>query len=484
MGESVVDLDSLIDGQKVRPATAMFLLVATLAMLADGFDLSAIGFVAPELVKQWHVAPAALAPMFSAGIFGLLLGAPLLGFVGDRFGRKTALLAGLGIVGVFTLATMAGRSLPQFVVLRFLTGIGLGGVIPNVIALTAEAAPRRLRGLFIVIVNFGVPAGIAIPGLTAAALVPRFGWPALLLVGGLLPLLTAVLIALLVPESIKFLAQRGGRDEEVRRLAVRLRPSQPLAPDLRVSDWRVSDWRAPDGRIAAARAPAAASGSPKGLFADGLAAITPMLWLALAANQMANFFSLSWLPTLLQSMGASTTQAGVNASLFSIGGVAGGVCLTFVVDRLGVIPMIVLFLLGIPLMAGIGTPDLPPAVFAAVIAGAGFCVTGINFSMSATLGTIYPTPVRSLGTGWAQAAGRIGSLAAPVIGGALLGLHLPMQDLLLAPAAALAVGAVAAGVLAVLCVRRFGGCRLDERPGARAHGAVPHGTAQLDATLP
>jgi AAHS family 4-hydroxybenzoate transporter-like MFS transporter len=464
MGEAVVDLDPLIDGQRVRPATVLFLLVATLAMLADGFDLSAIGFVAPELVKQWHVPPAALAPMFSAGIFGLLLGAPLLGFVGDRFGRKTALLAGLGIVGVFTLATMAARSLPQFIVLRFLTGIGLGGVIPNVIALTAEAAPRQLRGLFIVLVNFGVPAGIAIPGLTAAALVPRFGWPALLLVGGLLPLLAAMLIGLLVPESIKFLAQRGGRDDEVKRLALRLQPSRSPAPD----------WRVP-----AARAPATAGGSPKGLFADGLAAITPMLWLALAANQMANFFSLSWLPTLLQSMGASTTQAGVNASLFSIGGIAGGVCLTFVVDRLGVI------LLGIPLMAAIGTPDLPPALFTAVIAGAGFCVTGINFCMSATLGTVYPTPVRSLGTGWAQAAGRIGSLAAPVIGGALLGLRLPMQDLLLAPAAALAIGAVAAGVLAVLCVRRFGGCRLDERPGARAHGAVPHGTAQqLDATLP
>ncbi len=471
MGESVVDLDSLIDGQKVGRATAVFLLVATLAMLADGFDLSAIGFVAPELVKQWHVAPAALAPVFSAGIFGLLVGAPLLGFVGDRFGRKTALLAGLGIVSVFTLATMAARSLPQFVVLRFLTGIGLGGVIPNVIALTAEAAPRRLRGLFIVIVNFGVPAGIAIPGLTAAALVPRFGWPALLLVGGLLPLLAAMLIALLVPESIKFLAQRGDRDDEVKRLAIRLQPSRPLA----------ADWRVP-----AARLPATVSGSPKGLFADGLGAITPLLWLALAANQMANFFSLSWLPTLLQSLGASTAQAGVNASLFSIGGIAGGVCLTFVVDRLGVIPMVALFLLGIPLMAAIGTPDLPPALFAAVIAGAGFCVTGINFNMSATLGTIYPTSVRSLGTGWAQAAGRIGSLAAPIIGGALLGMHLPTQDLLLAPAAALAVGAVAAGVLAVLCVRRFEGCRLDERPGApRAHdAAAPHGTAQLNATLP
>ena len=467
MNEPKPDLETLIDGQTVRPAVIVLLAVATLAMLADGFDLSAIGFIAPELVKQWHVPPSALAPMFTAGIMGLLVGAPLLGFVGDRYGRKTALLSGLGIVGAFTLATMAAQSLQQFVVLRFLTGIGIGGVIPNVIALTAEAAPKRLRGLFIIIVNFGVPAGIAIPGLTAAALIPRYGWPALLLAGGLLPLFTATLIGLLVPESMQFLTQRAERDEEVRRRAMR-----PLQSP-------TTGWHVP-----MARGPAGASGSPKGLFADGLAGITPMLWLALAANQMANFFTLSWLPTLLQSMGASTARAGVNASLFSLGGIAGGVCLLFFVDRLGVVPMVVLFLLGIPLMGAIGTPDLPPALFAAVIAAAGFCVTGINFSMGAALGSIYPTPVRSLGAGWAQAAGRIGSLAAPIIGGALLGFHLPTRQLLLAPAAALAIGAVAAVVLAVLCVRRFGGCRLDDRALSKPPAALLHGATQFDTTLP
>lgn len=458
--EPVVDLDALIDGQKVRRSTVILLAIATLTMLCDGFDLAAIGYVGPELVKAWHVSPGELVPMFSAGILGMLFGAPLLGFVGDRFGRKTAILIGLCVIGAFTLLGMAASTLPQLAALRFLTGIGLGGVIPNVVALTAEAAPKRLRGRFIVIVNFGVPAGIAIPGLVAAALVPRFGWPVLLLVGGLLPLAAAALVGLVLPESIKYLAQRGGRDDKVRTLALALRPDLALPAGARFSA----------SRHPAAASGAVASGSPRGLFAGGLAGITPLLWLALAANQMANFFSLSWLPTLLQSMGSSTTQAGVNASLFSIGGIVGGLCLTFIVDRLGVIPMVLLFLLAVPLMAAIGTPGLPPWAFAAVIAGAGFCVTGINFSMSATLGTIYPTPVRALGTGWAQGVGRLGSLAAPLIGGALLGLHLPMRELLFAPAGALAIGAAAAAVLAVLCVRRFNGLRLDERAALRAHG--------------
>ena len=463
MVSSAISLDDVIDGQRMRRSTIVLLAVATLAMMSDGFDLSAIGYVGPELVKAWHIGRAQLVPVFSAGIVGLLVGAPLLGFVGDRLGRKTAILIGLSIVGMVTLATMAATSLTQFTVLRFITGTGLGGVIPNVIALVAENSPRRSRGMSIVIVNFGIPAGIALPGLVAATLVPRFGWPALLLVGGLLPLLVAAIAAVLLPESLRYLAQRGDRDAQVRRQVAAMRPDLPIAAD--------ASFRAPG------QARPVASGSPRGLFRDGLAAITPLLWFALAANQMVNFFALSWLPTLLQSAGASTAQAGVNASLFSLGGLAGGVCLTFIVDRLGIIPMALLFLVGVPFVAAIGMPHLAPAAFSGVIAGAGFCVTGINFSMSATLGMIYPTPVRSLGTGWGQSVGRVGSLAAPLVGGVLLGLQLPLQEVLFAPALALALGAVAAIAAAVLCVRRFGSTRLRET--AAPDQAAPRPLATL-----
>ena len=441
-----IDLDDAIDGQKVRRASVVLLIVATLALLSDGFDIASIGYIGPELVKTWHVTRGELVPVFSAGIFGLLLGAPLLGFLGDRFGRKTAILVALGVVAGCTLATLAASTLTAFAALRFLTGVGLGGLIPNIVALVAEAAPKRRRGMFIVIVNFGVPAGISLPGLVAAALVPAYGWPVLLLVGGLLPLAVMGLVAVCARESIKFLVQRGGRDDQVRRMLAVIRPDLP-AGAVRLQPKAVAPL---------------ASGSPAGLFAGGLAVITPLLWLALAANQMANFFSLTWLPTLLQSAGATTSQAGVNASLFSIGGLLGGLCLTLIVDRLGVLPMVVLFLIGVPTMAAIGHP-LPPYAAGLVIAGAGFCVTGVNFTMGATLGVIYPTPVRAMGTGWCQAMGRLGSLAAPLIGGALLGLNLPFQDLLLVPAGSLAIGAVASIAIALLCRRRFGGLRIGDR---------------------
>jgi len=166
-----------------------------------------------------------------------------------RFGRKKAILIGLCAFAGLTLVTMAAASLPQFVVLRFLTGVGLGGVIPNIIALTAEVAPKRLRGMFIVIVDFGVPAGISLPGMVAAGLVPQFGWPVLLFVGGVLPLAVALLA---LPESIKYLANRGDRGEEVRRLARVLRPDLAIDGATRF--------------VMPARGPASTAGSPKTLF--------------------------------------------------------------------------------------------------------------------------------------------------------------------------------------------------------------------------
>ncbi len=301
---AALNLEDVVDGQKVGSPAIMFLVIGTLVMLSDGFDLSAIGYVGPELVKEWHIAPSQLVSVFSAGIFGLLFGAPLFGFVGDRFGRKRAILLGLCVFGGLTLVTMAATSLPQFVALRFLTGVGLGGVIPNVIALTAEVAPKRLRGMFIVIVNFGVPAGIALPGFVAAGLVPQFGWPVLLFVGGVLPLAIATLVVFALPESIKYLANRGNRVEEVNRLARVLRPDLAIDGSTRF--------------MVPANDPASVAGSPKTLFQGGLVAITPLLWVALAANQMSNFFSLTWLPTLLQSAGASTSQAGLSASLRAV----------------------------------------------------------------------------------------------------------------------------------------------------------------------
>ena len=398
----------------------LFLVIATLAMISDGYDLAVMGLIAPELIKTWHVAPADLVPALSAGVIGLLVGAPTLGYVGDRIGRKRAMLICLVAMGVFSLINAFAGNLTHFVVLRFLTGVGLGGLSPVLMAAAAETAPRRFRGLFIVVVNFGVPAGFAVPGWTTALLVPRFGWTALLVVGGVLPLVIAVLCQLFVREP------KVAPIEECNML---------MRPD------SASRWRA--------------------LFAGRFAVITPVCWLLLSANQFTNFFTLSWLPTLLQMAGLPTGQAGVDASFYAIGGIAGGVLLTLLIDRLGAVPLIVLFSLGAPAVAAIGVVDPASLSLIAAVAAAGFCVTGNNFATNAVLGMIYRVRIRALGMGTAHAAGRLGSLAAQIVGGLLFAWHLKMADMYMIPGAVLLIGAVASVVLVVLCRREFGNHRLD-----------------------
>ena len=252
-----------------------------------------------------------------------------------------------------------------------------------------------------------------------------------------------------LPESIRFLVRRGGRDAEVRRLATALRPDLLFDATTRFV-------------MKSANPTLGRSGSPLKLFSGGLAVITPLLWVMIAANQFTNFFAVSWLPTLLQSVGSTTAEAGINASLFPAGGLVGGFVLMFLVDRFGALPLVVLFLLGAPMIAIIGFAHSSPLLLWLLIASAGFCVTGNNFGFNALLGLIYPTEIRSNGAGWAQAIGRVGALGAQFVGAAILARHGPIRDVFLAPAMSLVLGAVAAGIFVVLCFRRFGGYRLDE----------------------
>jgi AAHS family 4-hydroxybenzoate transporter-like MFS transporter len=137
-------------------------------MLADGYDIAALASAAPQLARSWHVAPKDFAPALSASLFGILFGAPLLGYVGDRFGRRTAIVVGCAIYGFGTLATVWATDLDQVVVLRFLSGIGIGGLMPNTIALNSELAPKRLRAALVVLMFTGITTGGGIPGYIQA----------------------------------------------------------------------------------------------------------------------------------------------------------------------------------------------------------------------------------------------------------------------------------------------------------------------------
>lgn len=459
----VIDVGRLVDEQRFGRESVLLLLLSLLAVVSDGYDLQAVAYVGPELVKAWHIDRAALGPMFSAGLVGLLFGAPTFGYLGDRIGRKKALVAGCFIYGVFSLAAVAARSIDQLIALRFLTGLGLGGLLPNVVALNTELAPKRMRAAFVIIVFFGMPLGGALPGPIAAQLVPRFGWPVIFLVGGLAPLLLGLFLLRLMPESIKYLLLHDRHRAEAIRLLRRLRPDVAIPQD---------------ARLAVPAAAARPGASPAELFAGGLALMTPLLWLAFASNLMANFMVNSWLPTLLQGAGFSVAAAAYITTLLFVGGMAGGTVMIFLVDRWGMLPAACLFLCGVPLAAGLGFAGSAPAALALLSLGLGFCIVGIQNGLNAISGMLYPTACRAKGAGWAFAAGRCGAVLGPMIGGALVARHASPPQFFLAPAIAMAVGGLASLALLRLCRQRFGGLAIGE-PAADEAPPTPRLAASL-----
>src|SRR5271165_609515 len=207
--EPVVDLVDFIDRQPVGGFHLRLLLICAAVLLLDGFDTQAIGYVAPALAKEWGLTKGALGPVFSAGLVGLMIGALVFGPLADRVGRKKIIVFSTLAFGIGALVTAFVQDVNTLLAVRFLTGLGLGGAMPNAIATTAEFNPRRRRATMVMIMFCGFSVGAALGGLLAAALIPHFGWRSVFVVGGIAPLLLAAVLARQLPESVRFLALTG-----------------------------------------------------------------------------------------------------------------------------------------------------------------------------------------------------------------------------------------------------------------------------------
>ncbi|MCP1556667.1 MULTISPECIES: MFS transporter [Methylorubrum] len=205
----ILDVPALIDARPIGAAQVLTFLLCFLVVLLDGFDTAAIGYIAPSLMTEWGVGRAALAPVLSAALFGLAMGALAAGPLADRYGRKAVLVAAVVELGLACLASAFEADLPQLAALRFLTGLGLGAAIPNAVTLTSEYGPVRRRALLTNMMFSGFPLGAALGGFLAAWMIPTLGWRSVLLLGGAAPLALAALLALLLPESVRYLVARG-----------------------------------------------------------------------------------------------------------------------------------------------------------------------------------------------------------------------------------------------------------------------------------
>jgi MFS transporter, AAHS family, 4-hydroxybenzoate transporter len=414
---STMRIADLINKRPLSPFQKGIMVLIGGAVVMDGFDVQSIGFVAPALTHDWHIDPAALGSVFGAGLVGMLLGAMLLSIVSDRVGRRPVLVGSTAFFSLCMLATAVVETPQQLAFLRFLTGLGIGGVLANAVAIASEYSPQRQRASLLMWISCGFTGGAIAGGLISAALIPSAGWRSVFVVGGILPLAIAAVMYRHLPESLLFLSLQKKDHEKLGELLRRIAPDVDPGRDLDLT--RLEDLR---GR-----------GSFTKLLGDGRAVMTLLLWLVSFTNLLNLFFLANWLPLLSTRMGFNSSTAILMGTTLQLGGFVGAIFLGPLIDRLGYYRVLVpVFLIAGLAIAGIGQPGLPLALLYFVIFVAGICIVGAQPALNALASTLYPTEIRATGVGWSLGVGRAGAIVGPVVAAQLVALNWSSQSLFLA----------------------------------------------------
>ena len=424
----VIDIERVFDDQKIGSFHIKLLLLSFLVLMTDGFDLGAAAYAGPGILKEWNLSGRELGALFSSSIAAGFIGPPLFGFLSDKFGRKRVIVCGAYFFGLFTLAAVLTNSLNELIVVRALAGVALGGMLPIVVTLNNEFAPARVRATLVVLIFTGVTFGGGLPGFVAAKLMAEHGWRILFWIGGIAPIVIASILAITLPESIKFLALRPRRRNELVTLLKTLRSDLVIDSD---TEFVIS------GEENRSRF------SMPALLAGRLAIITPLYWISNFVAVMSLYFMNQWMPTVLSASGIPVAQAAIATTLFQFGGTLAGLISMRFLDKYGFIPVPILFGCSIPIIACIGMPILSSYFLLALMFGAGFCILGVQFGNIATEANIYPTYIRAWGVGSNFAIGRIGGALGPLLGGFAFGAKLPAQQIFLIATLPLIIGLIA-----------------------------------------
>jgi AAHS family 4-hydroxybenzoate transporter-like MFS transporter len=435
-----LDIADRIDNSPVGALQIATFALCLLCLIMDGFDVQALGYVAPEIVREWKVSNAALGPVFGASNFGVLVGSLVFSMLADKVGRRPILVGATLFFGVMTIVAARAASVGELLAFRFVAGIGLGCIIPNATALVGEYSPRRLRGpLMMIIGGVGFTGGAAIGGFISAFLIPRFGWRSVLYFGGAVPLLIALAMLLWLPESLQFLVVRRKARASIVKWLRRIDATVPSGPDVEFVVREESREGVPAVH----------------LFREGRSAVTILLWIANFMNLLNLYFLASWLPTVVRDAGHSVSTAVLAGTILQVGGTIGTVGLAWLIGRLGFIPVLTAsFGLASVTIALIGQPVFSIAVVFVLVFIAGWCVVGGQPGINALAATFYPTYLRSTGVGWGLGVGRAGAIVGPVVGGEFMRRRWSTRDIFLAAAVPAVISTLALLGLRLAMARR------------------------------
>jgi AAHS family 4-hydroxybenzoate transporter-like MFS transporter len=398
------DVGQILDEGRWGPYQRWLVFLTALTIVFDGIDNQLMGVAIPTIMREWSVARADFAPVVSLGYLGMMAGGAFAGLVGDRLGRKVALLSSMLIFGAMTVGVAVVDDIWSLGLLRFLTGVGLGGAIPNAAALAAEYVPKRQRPIAVTVTIVCVPLGATLAGLIAIPALPAIGWRALFVIGGVMPLVAAVALIWLLPESPRYLARHRDRWTE---LVASLRRMGHDVPD--------DTTFAHEGSVAAPRP------SIGTLFGPTFRVDTIALWAAFFSCLLAVYLGFSWVPSMLTGAGFSSSIASTGITAFNLGGVAGalvgGLSIARWGSRVSMLVMTALAVVSAGLMSAVppvaGAALLPIMVMLTLT---GALINGVQTTMYALAAHVYPAAIRATGVGTAVSFGRTGAVLTGFIG--------------------------------------------------------------------
>lgn len=407
-----IDIAAFIDERRLGRFNYKLIILSWLITVFDGLDMMMISFTAPYMRDELGLDKMMLGNVFSSGLFGMMVGGFLLAYLGDRIGRRRTIIAAAFAFGILTTATAFAQDYHSLLVMRFLDGLAIGGMLPLAWALNIEYVPKRLRSTVITLIMVGYSLGTALAGPLTVWLAPRYGWEGVFIAGGVGTLACAALLLVGLPESMRFLTSKNMRPDIIAATLNQLDPTLRATPE--------------DRFILSDEQPDAESFTVKKLFAGKLKWLTPLLWIGYIASTLAIYFKSSWGPIVLEDLHYTRDAAAYVASLGGLIGAVLGLILMRFTDGKGPFAIAFFPLLAIPFLLLIGLVPMPSPVFLGIWLFSTSLVGGAHFGILSIAGVFYPSAIRANGGGWATSVAKVGGIAAPVIGAHVLSSGMPI----------------------------------------------------------
>jgi AAHS family 4-hydroxybenzoate transporter-like MFS transporter len=435
----VLEIKTAVNGQKFNRFTLNIAVLSFIILILDGYDMLSISFIIPALAKEWNLNPGQFGPVLALGNFGLMIGAAIFGYVGDKYGRKTSVIISTLVFSVFSFACAFSTHFSNLLVFRVLAAIGIGGLQPAIFVLNSDYAPQQSKMKRVSMLFAGANIGSGLAGLTTAKVLPIFGWQSVFIIGGIAPLIFALILAIWLPESVSWLAANNKSRSKIAALMKKLRPDLTVTPDTRFINARGEEGE---------------KTSMKHLFTGRLAAITPLLWLNFIIASFIMLFTASWMPTLFVAQGLSMSKAAGLTAIAPLAGIIGSVLVGLFLDKAGfkwgaIVPAAAFICIAPFGLMGIHGPLIP------MVALIGICVAANYAIMPAFVPLFYPVNNRTNASGVALAVSKIGSIIAPLLGGILIAGHVSVERIYFIAALPMIVGTILIFVLAHLYQKYF-----------------------------